>query len=81
MMLVPALVPLCMSGSPAREITASGSMALALAAVALHMAAVLATTAAMAALARRGCRAVWRWSAPRWPVGSGSPRPTASRGP
>ncbi len=54
MMLVPALMPLCLSGSPAREITASGSIALALAAVALHMAAMLTATAAMAALASRG---------------------------
>ena len=53
MMLVPALVPLCLSGSPAREITASGSMLLALAAVAVHMAAMLVVTAAMAALASR----------------------------
>ena len=54
MMLVPALIPLCLSGSPAREITASGSMLLALAAVAVHMTAMLAATAAMAALAGRG---------------------------
>ena len=53
MMLVPALIPLCLSGSPAREITASGSMVLALAAVAVHMAAMLAVTALMAELARR----------------------------
>ena len=56
MMLVPALLPLCISGSPAREITASGSMVLALAAVALHMAAMLAVTAVVAALACRGWR-------------------------
>lgn len=48
LMLVPALVPLCLSASPAREITASGSLALALAAVAVHMAAMLAVTAAAA---------------------------------
>jgi hypothetical protein len=48
MLLVPALIPLCLSGSPAREITASGSLALALAAVAVHMAAMLAVTAALA---------------------------------
>ena len=53
MMLVPALIPLCLSGSPAREITASGSVVLALAAVALHMAAMLAVTAAMASVACR----------------------------
>ncbi len=56
MMLVPALIPLCVSGSPAREITASGSMLLALAAVAVHMAAMLAVTALMATLAGRAFR-------------------------
>ena len=60
MMLVPALIPLCLSGSPAREITASGSMALALAAVALHLAAMLAVTAAMALGAGRGWAALRR---------------------
>jgi len=58
MMLVPALVPLCVSDLPAREITAAGSMVLALAAVALHTAAVLATTVAMAAFARLGWHAM-----------------------
>lgn len=48
LMLVPALLPLCLSASPAREITASGSLPLALAAVAVHMAAMLAVTAALA---------------------------------
>ena len=56
MMLVPALMPLCVSGSPAREITASGSMALALAAVSLHMAAMLAAASTAAAIARRAWR-------------------------
>ena len=54
MMLVPALIPLCLTGSPAREITASGSMLLALAAVAVHMGAMLVATAGMAAAACRG---------------------------
>lgn len=49
LMLVPALAPLCMSDTPAREITASGSLTLALAAVALHLAAMLVTTGAIAA--------------------------------
>ena len=62
MMLVPALIPLCLSASPAREITASGSMVLALAAVAVHMAAMLGVTALMAALACRGWIGVGRWS-------------------
>lgn len=61
MMLVPALIPLCLSASPAREITASGSMVLALAAVAVHMAAMLAMTAAMAAVACRGWDGLGVW--------------------
>jgi hypothetical protein len=51
MMLVPALVPLCLSGSPARAITASGSMLLALAAVGVHLGAMLAVTGGLAGLA------------------------------
>jgi len=52
LMLVPAFIPLCLSASPTREITASGSLLLALAAVAVHMAAMLAVTAGMAWAAR-----------------------------
>ncbi|MCY4756327.1 hypothetical protein [Pelomonas aquatica] len=54
LMLLPALLPLCLSASPAREITASGSLALALAAVGAHMTAMLGATAlaAWAALIR-----------------------------
>ena len=48
LMLVPALVPLCVSGGPAREITASGSLLLALAAVAVHTAAMLLITGVIA---------------------------------
>lgn len=47
LMLVPALVPICLSGGPA--LTASGSLALALAAIALHTAAMLTTTGLVAA--------------------------------
>ncbi len=54
MMLVPALVPLCVSASPAREITASGSMALALAAVAVHMAAMLIVAGVLGLAMSRG---------------------------
>jgi hypothetical protein len=54
LMLVPALVPMCLSGSPAREITASGSLLLAFAAVAVHMAATLTTTGVVAAAVSRG---------------------------
>ena len=53
-MLVPALIPICMQDSPAREITASGSLALALAAVAVHGAAMLAVTGLVAVAACRG---------------------------
>lgn len=50
LMLVPALIPLCMSEAPAaREITASGSLMLAFAAVGVHMTAMLAVTGAVAA--------------------------------
>ncbi|MGQ3055219.1 MAG: hypothetical protein ACT6S0_25805 [Roseateles sp.] len=62
LMLVPALVPLCLSASPAREITASGSLLLALAAVAVHMAAMLAVTAALGEAGARclaGARQRW----------------------
>jgi len=48
MMLVPALVPLCLADNPAREITASGSLLPALAAVGVHTAAMLVTTGAIA---------------------------------
>ena len=48
LMLVPALIPLCMGDAPAREITASGSLALALAAVCVHTAAMLAVTGVIA---------------------------------
>ena len=48
LMLVPALIPLCMADAPAREITASGSLALALAAVGVHTAAMLAVTGLLA---------------------------------
>ena len=54
MMLVPALVPLCLAGNPAREITASGSLGLALAAVGVHTAAMLATTGVIATGVCRG---------------------------
>jgi hypothetical protein len=68
LMLVPALIPLCVSASPAREITASGSLMLAVAAVMVHMAAMLAVTGLAALAACRGwnqgaCRLRTRWSA------------------
>ncbi|MGO4260992.1 hypothetical protein [Lysobacter sp. TAB13] len=54
LMLVPALVPICMSDTPAREITASGSVMLALAAVAVHLATMLLTTGTIAIGVCRG---------------------------
>jgi hypothetical protein len=54
LMLVPALVPLCLAGNPAREITASGSLVLALAAIGVHMAAMLVTTGVIATGVCRG---------------------------
>lgn len=54
LMLVPALVPMCLAANPARAITASGSLLLTLAAMGLHMAAMLATTGVIAAGVCRG---------------------------
>jgi hypothetical protein len=53
LMLVPALIPLCLSDTPAREITATGSMTMALAAVGVHTAAMLAVTGVIAVVAFR----------------------------
>jgi hypothetical protein len=61
MMLVPALLPLCLGDSPAREITASGSLLLALAAVAVHSLAMLGTLGLVAAGAVRGFAQARRW--------------------
>jgi hypothetical protein len=60
-MLVPALASICASDAPGREITASGSLLLGFAAVGVHLAAMLATTAAMAAGARHAFGAVRRF--------------------
>ena len=48
LMLVPALLPLCMANGPAGAITATGSLLLMLAAVAVHLLAMLATTQVVA---------------------------------
>jgi hypothetical protein len=50
LMLVPVLIPLCLAASPAGELTASGSLPIALAAVGVHTAAMLAVTLAIAVL-------------------------------
>jgi len=54
LMLVPALVPLCMGDGAGREVTASGSLMLALAAVGVHTAAMLAVTGLIASGVCRG---------------------------
>lgn len=54
LMLVPALIPLCMGDASAREITASGSLTLALAAVGVHTATMLAVTGVVATGVCRG---------------------------
>ena len=54
LMLVPALAPLCLADNPAREITASGSLVLAGAAVGVHTAAMLVTTGVIATGVCRG---------------------------
>jgi uncharacterized membrane protein len=54
LMLVPALIPICMGDTSAREITASGSLMLAFAAVGVHTAAMLAVTGLIATGACRG---------------------------
>jgi hypothetical protein len=68
LMLVPALVPLRMGTGPVRAIAASGSLALALAAVAVHTAAMLCASGLFATGA---CRAVDR--------GAGLPRALEGR--
>lgn len=56
LMLVPALLPLCMMDGPARAISATGSLGLMLAAVVVHLLAMLATTQVVAAGICRGVR-------------------------
>ncbi len=47
LMLIPILLPLCQAGSPSGQLTASGSLPVALAALAVHTAAMLATITAV----------------------------------
>jgi hypothetical protein len=54
LMLVPVLIPLCLTASPTQELTAAGSLPIALAAVGVHTLAMLATTGAAAL-------AVYQW--------------------
>ena len=53
-MLVPVLIPLCLAGSPAGELSAGAAAPVALAAVGVHTLAMLATTGAIAV-------AVYEW--------------------
>ena len=54
LMLVPVLIPLCLAAAPAQELTAAGSLPIALAAVGVHSLAMLATTGTIAV-------AVYEW--------------------
>ncbi len=58
LMLVPVLLPLCIGDAPARDMTASGALALALAAVGVHTAAMLAVTGLIATGVCRGVDAL-----------------------
>jgi hypothetical protein len=62
LMLVPALAPLCIADAPARQITASGSLALALAAVGVHTVAMLAVTGVIASGVCRGADVLMGWA-------------------
>ncbi len=70
MMLVPALVPLCLGDAPAGEITASGSLMLALAAVAVHALAMIGTLGMIAVGTVRGCVRLRRGGSGRPPGGA-----------
>lgn len=50
LMLVPVIIPLCLAAAPGAELTAGGSLPVALAAVGVHTAAMLVVTAAIAVL-------------------------------
>jgi hypothetical protein len=54
LMLLPVALPLCLSASPGGELTSGGSLAVGLAVIGVHMAAMLAVIAAIAA-------AVYEW--------------------
>ena len=60
LMLVPALVPICIGDASARQIDASGSLLPALAAVAVHGAAMLGVTGAIACGVCRGVDVIRR---------------------
>jgi len=60
-MLVPLLASVCGGDGPGQVLTASGSLLLGSAAVGVHLAAMLATTAALAAGARHSVNAARGW--------------------
>jgi hypothetical protein len=61
LMLVPALMPLCIADAPARDLSAFGSLALALAAVGVHTAAMIAVTGLIAMGVCGSVDAAVRW--------------------
>ena len=81
LMLVPALVPLCLGDTSAGPTTAPGVLGLALAALAVHTAAMLAVTGLLASGACRGWRACGGWLRGKARDGAGEPAPRlAQRG-
>jgi hypothetical protein len=54
LMLIPAVIPLCLAASPARELTATGSLPVAVGALGLHTGAMLVAIGAIAIV-------VYRW--------------------
>ena len=48
LMLVPVIIPLCLTAMPGQELTATGSLPVALAAIGVHTAAMLAVIAVIA---------------------------------
>lgn len=60
-MLLPALAPLCLGDAAGREITATGSLPLAFAVVAVHAVSMLAVGGAMGLAAARGAGQARRW--------------------
>ena len=48
LMIVPVLIPLCLAATPAKEITASGSLPISLAAIGVHSLAMLSVTGLIA---------------------------------
>lgn len=65
LMLLPALAPVCSGAMAGRELTASGSLALAMLVVAVHAAAMLVTITASGLVARRVWRLAAGWRARR----------------